>query len=100
MRRGTTPTHTFILPFDTGQVKSVRIVYAQADKVVLVKITDNCTLEGNTVTCKLSQKDTLGFDDMKNVNIQLRVLLHDGTALASDIETVFVSSCLDDEVIE
>lgn len=99
MRRGTTPTHTFTIPFDAEQIKSVRVVYAQTGQVVLAKETEACTLNGNTVTLKLTQEESLRFHDMKNVEIQLRVLLHDGNALTSDIVSVYVSRCLDDEVI-
>lgn len=100
MRRGTTPTHIFTLPFDTGQIKSVKVVYSQGGIIELVKKTEDCTLSGNTITYKLTQKETLAFQEMKNVEIQLRVLLHDDTALASEPVNVFVARCLDDEVIE
>ena len=32
---GTTPTHTFDIPFDTSMVDEVKITYAQDDVVVL-----------------------------------------------------------------
>lgn len=100
MRRGTTPTHTFTLPFDTGLIKSVRVVYAQGGKVVLTKNTDDCTLDGNTISYKLTQEESLCFRNNQQVEIQVRVLTASGESLASDVMSVFVGRCLDDEVIK
>ena len=99
MRRGTTPTHTFTLPFDTGLIKSVKVVYSQGGSIVLEKKTADCTLNGNTITYRLTQEESLSFNDKKKVDIQVRVLLQDDTAMASDIKSVYVSECLDDEVL-
>lgn len=100
MRRGTTPTHTFTLPFEVEMIKSVQVVYKQDGVIVLAKKTEDCTLSGNAIAYKLTQQESLAFHDSKNVEIQVRVLLQDGNALASDIMGVYVSRCLDDEVIE
>lgn len=99
MIRGTTPTHTFTLPFDVSQVAKVKIIYAQDDEVVIEKVTNDCELNGTTITTTLTQEDTLKFDHKKAVQIQVRVLTDRKEALASVIEKVGVSQLLDNEVL-
>lgn len=97
---GTTPTHTFTLPFDVDLIKSVRVIYAQDNQIVFVKNTEDCTLADNTVTVKLTQEETLSFDYKKAVEIQVRVLTADDESLVSGIKCVSVGRCLDEDVIE
>lgn len=96
MIRGTTPTHTFTLPFEASAIQSVKIIYAQDDVVVCEKLTKDCTLSGSTVVTTLTQEDTLKFDHKKVAQIQLRILTAGGQALASVIEKVGVSQLLDE----
>lgn len=97
MIRGTTPTHTFVLPFDTSVVKSAKVLYAQSDVVIFEKT--SCTMDGNTLSVRLTQEETLEFDCKKNVEIQLRILTEADDALTSDIIVADVMRCLDDEVL-
>lgn len=99
MIRGTTPTHTFMIPFDTSRIEDLRISYAQSDREIIVKDKDDCTLEGNTIKVTLSQEDTFLFDCKKTVALQVRVKTLDGTALSSEIITVKVGKCLNNEVL-
>lgn len=99
MRRGTTPTHTFCLPFDAAMVSKVRIIYAQNDEEVFTKETADCTLSDMKVVTKLTQEETLSLDQRKNVQIQLRVITTDGDALASNVITKGVLELLEDEVL-
>ena len=99
MRRGTTPTHTFNLPFDAAMVSKVRIIYAQNDEEVFTKETADCTLSDMKVVTKLTQEETLSLDQRKNVQIQLRVITTDGDALASNVITKGVLELLEDEVL-
>ena len=99
MKRGTTPTHTFTLPFDTSLLSVVRVTYAQMGRVVLTKTGEELTLEGNTVTVRLSQEETFRFNSSHPVELQVRALTADGDAINSDIVTVPVGRCLDKEVI-
>lgn len=97
--RGTTPTHKFTLPFDTGIVKTVKVLYAQDDIVVLEKEGEACNCSGNTVTVKLTQEDTFKFDCNKFVQIQVRVITQDDNSLVSEVKCVSVAKCLEDEVL-
>ena len=98
MIRGTTPTHTFNLPFDTALIDKIKITYAQNGVVVLTKEKADCSFEGNAVTVKLSQEDTLKLDASR-VQIQVRVLTTGGDALASDIVTKPCGEVLEEGVL-
>lgn len=100
MNRGTTPTHTFSLPFSTSLIKTVKVIYSQDDVVILCKRINDCSFDGNKIATTLTQEETFAFDCKKNVDIQLRVLTNAGDSLASNIVTVDVGKCLDDEVLE
>lgn len=97
--RGTTPTHTFTLPFDTEIVGKIKVTYAQNDVVVLEKEQAACECSGNTVTVRLTQEDTFKFDCKQCVQIQVRVLTQTGDALVSEIKHIGVRKCLDGEVL-
>jgi hypothetical protein len=99
MMQGTTPTHIFKLPFDVSAVKAVQIIYAQNDTEVLTKDINDCELEGNTISTKLTQDETLQLDHRYNVQIQIRVLTAADDALASDVICVKCDRCLSDEVL-
>ena len=99
MIRGTTPTHTFKIPFDTNSISEVRVIYAQDDVVIFTKTEDDCVLEGDSIIVTLTQEDTFKFNHKRSVQIQLRVLTAKGEVLSSVIENVGVSKCLDDEVL-
>ena len=99
MIKGTTPTHIFKLPFGTETIKTIQIIYAQNGETKLTKGNSDCVFDGNTVTVKLTQEDTFSFADGVYVEIQVRVLLFDGNALASRVMRVRCNECLSDEVI-
>lgn len=99
MTRGTTPTHTFILPFDTALIQKIMVIQAQNDQELFHKELEDCVCAGNEVKLKLTQEDTLKFDDGPYAQIQIRVLTVDGNALASVIQRVGVQKLLNDEVL-
>lgn len=99
MIRGTTPTHTFNLPFDTSLIDKVRVLYAQNDAVILVKNESDCVANDDTITLKLTQEETFLFDRKLPVEIQVRILCNDGTVLTSVPYKVGVLKCLQDEVL-
>lgn len=99
MIRGTTPTHTFNIPFDTSLVSGVKITYAQNEEVVLEKHTADCVLDAQTIKVTLTQEDTFLFDCKQAVEVQIRVLTVGGNALTSVTEKIGVSKCLDNEVL-
>lgn len=99
MRKGTTPVHAFTLPFDTAEVKSVRIVYEQNDRVILTKETADIEMQDNILLVRLSQEDTLQFECNTQAKVQVRTVGNSGTAMASTPICFFVYECLDNEVL-
>lgn len=99
MRRGTTPTHEFELPFETNAIKKIIITYAQRDEIVLEKRTEACEMNGNVVSVRLTQEDTLRFDSSKQVKIQIKALLFDGNVPVSDELIKPVADVLNEEVM-
>lgn len=100
MIQGTTPTHKFTLPFVTDIVQKARIIYAQCERVIFTKETPECECDGNTITVKLTQEDTLSLNARRDVQIQVKVLTNDGSTFVSAIKTVNIDKCLDREVLE
>lgn len=99
MTRGTTPIHSFALPFSADLIEAIEITYAQNGSVVLQKTGADCTYDGNTVHCTLTQQETFTFDDRFPVEIQVRVLTG-GTVAASGVMLVSVGECLSKEVLD
>lgn len=99
MFKGTTPIHTFNVDIDTSLIKEVKIIYSQKDKEILVKRTEDCTIDSGTISTRLSQEDTFLFESNTLVTIQVRVLTMSGDALISDLIMTGVGKCLDDEVL-
>ena len=100
MIKGTTPTHTFSMPFGEEMIKAIEICYAQNGEVMLSKGIEDCTIEGNTISVKLSQEDTLEFAEGVCVEIQIRILTPADDAIASNVMRVHCHECLFDGVIE
>lgn len=99
MRKGTTPSLTFSLPFDSSMVQCARIVFAHNNTPVLVKADDECVFSGNEVAITLTQEETFLFNCDTNYQVQVRVKLTDGSVQASEIMTLPVERCLDEEVL-
>lgn len=99
IRRGSTPTHTFTLPFDTSLIKAASVVYSQNDIKILTKRMADLTKNGKTLSVKLTQKETFLFNPKEAVSVQVRVLTNSGDALNSLITKVNVSDSLSEEVL-
>ena len=100
MYRATTPTHTFEIPFDVATAKEILITYCQSEKIILEKRLQDCNIDGNCISVKLTRHESNLFDRKKNVEIQMRVLTQGGDALASQICTEPCWRVLNDEVLE
>lgn len=97
---GTTPKHTFKLPFDTSVIRKIRVIYSQNDTAILTKTEKDCVLGNNDLSVTLTQEDTFKFDHKLPVEIQVRVLTNNGSVAASIPKKVGVTKCLETEVIE
>ena len=104
MRRGTTPIHTFTLPFNVPDESCIRIVYAQNDKIILERTTETCSVNSNAVSIRLTDEETLLFDCSSHwvngkfepymVEIQIGIKTPNGDKLWSDIITETPERCL------
>ena len=87
-RRGTTPTVTLTVDtLDLTTLQSIYVTFRQGAAVLTKRGgEEDVTVEPHRITVRLSQADTLAFRDGR-VQVQLRALMPDGTALASGIAT-------------
>lgn len=100
MRRGTTPTICYNIPIDTSLIDVSYITFSQAGQEVFTKELDDCNIGENSLTVTLTQEETLRLScNGKRVEMQIRLRLNDGTALASNIMTIEVEKTLLDGVI-
>lgn len=104
MIRITTPTHTFTLPMDTGDLAEIEVTYQQGETVLVKHYQDGVlpagmSLDGNDVIVELTQEETKAFAAARQVRAQIRVLTAGGKAYASQIFSVMVSESLSEEVL-
>lgn len=97
--RGTTPTNIFNVNVDLTEAEDIIISYAQKGNVVINKMISDIDVTEDTVSTTLTQTETLKLDAAYDVDIQIRALFDDGTAIASDIITVDVGKILYEGVI-
>lgn len=106
MRRGTTPINTFTLDLDLSEA-TVFISYEQRGRVVIEKTGEDLSFGSvvhdedvsYTITVELTQEDTLALVPGK-VDIQIRAVYANGSAIASNIVSANAERILKDGVIE
>lgn len=96
---GTTPTHTFTLPFGKEMLSEVRITYIQNKKKIITKEIDDLEIDGNDISLTLTQEETFLFEEGRNVSIQLKIKTTDELVFNSDIIEMRINKSLDNEVI-
>lgn len=96
---GCTEKHSFIIPFKPNEISAVSIVYEQNDRIVLKKTLKDCDFEGNEIFARISQEESLIFEDNRSVNIQLKIRLIDGTVTKSKIIQAVSDELIEREVI-
>lgn len=103
MIKGTTPSLVFNLPFMASLIKSAEIIVRYVDgvkEVLIEKTLKDCELGEKSIETVLSQEETLQLPAPSTVDIQLRVLTTDDTALATEVYKVKVKRLLKEGVIE
>lgn len=96
---GTTPTHTFNLPFSTDIITSARFIYQQNGQEVLRKTTTDLRLGEMSISADLTQEDTFLFDCRHSVKLQVRVRTIEGKVLSTKPRLLPVEECLDTECL-
>ena len=99
MIRGTTPTHTWEIPFDTGMVKRLRVIYGQNKKPLFIKEKEECVIKDGILSVTLSQEESLMFDSQYYAQVQVKVLFENGTTMETPITEFVVHDTLDEEVL-
>lgn len=99
MRRGTTPTHEFVVDVDMTSATALYITYKQREKVVLEKNIDDITVTGTKLMVTLTQEETLMFNINNIVEIQIRAKMDTGEAIASNIIKTSAQRILKEGVI-
>lgn len=100
MRRGTTPTLTFDLPFDGSNISKCSIAFEQNRTIVLEKKLADIIIEGNRIKCPLSEEDTLSFcSSIREVEVQIRLAMN-GQVLASNPIHFKVERIIKDGVLQ
>ena len=85
MRRGTTPTLLFNLPFSVSEIKNCEVYFSQDDNLIVTKEKKDCTLDDHFLYVTLTQEETLALSDEVKCEVQLRFVYQDGTVDATTI---------------
>ena len=85
MRRGTTPTIVFHLPFNVSEIKNCEVYFSQNDELVVSKSMDDCDLSDTYLAVTLTQAETLALSDEEKCEVQVRFVYQDGTVDATTI---------------
>lgn len=97
MYRGTTPTLTFRLPIDTGSITVLSVAIAQAGRVKIEKTLSDVHLDGNVISCTLTEEETLSLTARTRIDAQIQLRVGVGAQrMASQIFTVPVERILRD----
>lgn len=102
--RGTTPTVVITVKneMDLTTIQEVWVYIAQQNKVKIDKLYQDVTIdaEHNKISVKLEQEDTLKLKAKQDALFQIRMLLTDGTALATIATEVEVAEVYKDGIIQ
>ena len=98
MIRGTTPTLVFHTPYKGDMVASGFITFTQRGDILLdIPISDSSVeVSNNAIALTLTQAQTLMFDPQGKNLVQIRLVLEDGSVVASNIVTISVGKILKD----
>ena len=97
MYRGTTPTLTFRLPIDTGSITVLSVAVAQAGQVKIEKTLSDVQLDGNVISCPLTEAETLSLTAGTGIDAKIQLRVGVGAQrLASQVFAVPVERILRD----
>ena len=96
MRRGTTPTLKFSVPYTQEEINSGYITIARANTIFAeYELTDErVEIIDNAILLSLTQEDTLAYNSRVTYSAQLRLILSNDEVVASNIVTFKVGSIL------
>ena len=95
MKRGTTCKHTIRTNVDLTKA-TVFVTYQQGKSTILERTNSDLEIQPRKIIVSLTQEDTLGFVANSTATIQVRYIMADGTADASNKVTVNVQDIIKD----
>ncbi len=101
MIRGTTPTLIFKTPYTAEQIELGYVTFSRKGIVFMdIPFSDERVhIDDNSISVTFTQEDTLRFNSRAVYTVQLRILLEDNLAVASNIMTMPVDSILKNGII-
>ena len=103
MRRGTTPTHEFALPFPVENVAEVELTYMQRDddeeKIIFQKHLEDFKIDGDVLSYKFTEKESFMFEPKLPTFWQMRAVSPAGDVVSTDIVRISASDCISDKLL-
>jgi len=104
MYTGTTPTHSFKLPFDTSTLKAIQVIYKQGGMKMTKlyknnKLPSGMSIDGAYVYVRLTEMETNAFSPDSLALCQIRVRTEEDNVIPSKIKQIKVYDSLDTEVL-
>lgn len=99
MIKGSTPTFSITLPFDTSLIEKARVSFGQDFKELVCKKETECRMEGTVINCELSQEETLEFNHIRPVQVQVKVKMTSGKVILTKPMETDAEYCLCKEVL-
>lgn len=104
MYTGSTPTHSFKLPYDTSTLKAIQVIYKQGGMKMTKlyknnKLPTGMSIDGAYVYVKLTEMETSAFSPDCQALYQIRVRTEEDNVIPSKIGHFKVYDSLDTEVL-
>ena len=104
LRRGSTPTVTFVTETELSDFDEIYVVIKQENNGGFTSVEktmkkDGVILDGNRFSIKLTQEETLCFEEGKKAELQLKGKLTNGDVMTTDVTELNVRRVLMEEVI-
>lgn len=96
LRRGTTEPISYDLPFPADRLAAAYITVQQNDETVIEKKLEDMAIDGNRISVKLTQTETLALESGVFAMVQLRARDVNGDSYDSEVELVTVGMLLKD----
>lgn len=100
MYRGTTPQlEVIVTGVDFTEVAELWLTIGQNGRPIVNKDLEDLMIEDNTIYVTFTQEDTLALRACSSTYLQLRVLMNDGTAIATPVKKLNVNEIIKDGII-
>jgi len=97
MKRGTTPTFTFTLPYETEDITKLNLCFVQRGNICLEKGLSDMTLEGKKAEYAMTESETLALKPGQ-LKMQIRIGFTN-KRMVSQVITTYVEDIMKDGVL-